>query len=129
MDLSDSDEQALTQYCGSWTEHHDPQGWTDLILSGYQLPAGLQPNTVDLLVRLPPQFPDVPPDMFWVAPSVLVTATGNAPPATEVRETHLSREWQRFSRHIAPGNWITGRDDLSSWLTAIHRTLELDGAA
>ena len=51
-------------------------GWTFVVISDFELPMGFEPNQVDLLVKLPPGFPDAAPDMFWVHPAVQTTKGG-----------------------------------------------------
>lgn len=88
----------------------------------YRLPDGYAPACVDLLLRLPPGFPDVPPDMFWTDP-VVTYNDGHPPLATELRESYLGRSWQRFSRHLEPAAWRPGQDSLQSYITLIHNDL------
>lgn len=97
-------------------------GMVCLVLRAFRLPEGYQPLTVDLLIRLPLQFPEVAPDMFWTDPSVTY-ATGAIPPAAELREIHLGRTWQRWSRHFTDSHWRPGVDDLRSYLRLIRSTL------
>jgi hypothetical protein len=99
-----------------------------LVIFGVELPAGYQPQTVDLLLRLPVQFPQVPPDMFWTDPVVTYDG-GGVPSATELRETHMGRSWQRWSRHFGMSNWRPGIDDLRSYMTLIRSTLEREVVA
>src|SRR5688500_18196397 len=40
------------------TIHKQPDGWSFLVISGYEIPGSFQPRGVDLLVKLPPGFPD-----------------------------------------------------------------------
>lgn len=94
-----------------------------LVIFGVELPSGYQPQTVDLLLRLPLQFPQAPPDMFWTAPVVAYDGRG-VPPATQVREMHMGRSWQRWSRHFGTSHWRPGVDDLRSYMALIRTTLE-----
>jgi hypothetical protein len=98
-------------------------GMVCVVVKGWELPAGYQPDHTDLLVRLPPQFPDAPPDMFWVDPPVRYASTGAAPRAADSLEEYIGRSWQRFSRHLAPGMWQPGRDSLQSYLALIRQDL------
>jgi hypothetical protein len=97
-------------------------GMTCVVLPGWTLPAGLNLPSADLLVRLPPNYPDVPPDMWWFSPAVC-RADGRSAPATEATERHLGRDWQRWSRHFQPGQWNSGTDGLESYLALIRRDL------
>lgn len=101
-------------------------GWTNLIISGYEVPTGFTPERTDLLVRLPPGFPDAAPDMFWADPEIRISATGQYAPASEHREQYAGRTWQRFSRHLPPGAWRPGIDSLESWLAVIRQQLLMD---
>lgn len=97
-----------------------------VVIYDYPLPVGYSPSKVDLLLRLPAGFPDAAPDMFWVDPAVTY-ADGAVPPATEVRELHHERTWQRWSRHLAVA-WRPGIDNLQTYLRLIRTDLENGGA-
>jgi hypothetical protein len=94
-----------------------------VVIRDYPLPAGYTPERTNLLLRLPPNFPDAQPDMYWCDPAVRVGATGAYPVAAELFEQHLGRTWQRFSRHLPAGAWQPGRDSLESFLALIHADL------
>lgn len=125
MLISEAEQEALDSAGASWSKHEMPDGWTCIVISGYRLPVGFAPEAVDLMIRLHPQFPDAPPDMFYICPTAVISRTNQRPTATEADEIYLSRTWQRFSRHLAPGAWKAG-DDLCTWLTAIRHLLRLD---
>lgn len=93
-----------------------------VVVHGYRMPSGLNPEAADLLVRLPPGFPDAAPDMFWLEPFVS-TSAGSGIPGTESREPYAGRTWQRWSRHIS-GQWRPGIDNLGTYLAYIRRCLD-----
>ena len=93
-----------------------------LVLTDYKLPVGYVPQAVDMLLRLPLGFPDVPPDMYWLHPFVAY-ADGSTPPATDVQEVIGDRTWQRWSRHLAHA-WRPGIDCLQTYLRLIRTDLE-----
>lgn len=97
-------------------------GMICVVLPAFPLPAGYDREHTDLLLRLSPGYPDVPPDMWWFNPAVKL-ANGGAPPATDVRESHLGRTWQRWSRHLSPGQWRSGIDSLETFLALIRKEL------
>lgn len=97
-------------------------GMTCVVLPGWTLPAGYDRQTVDLLVRLPTGYPDLPPDMWWFDPPVHL-ANGVTIPATDATEQHLGRSWQRWSRHFQPGQWKSGVDGLESYIALIREEL------
>jgi hypothetical protein len=100
------------------TIHTEAGGWVFVVISQYELPAGFVPNRVDLLVKLPPGFPDAAPDMFWVHPEVRMP-NGAVPKATSP-ERLLGKNWQRFSWHLAPGAWKPGVSELRDFLRCIY---------
>jgi hypothetical protein len=93
-----------------------------LVFSDFELPPGFDRTKADLLLRLAPGYPDVPPDMWWFDPPVQ-RADHAAIPATNVIEQHLGRRWQRWSRHLNSGQWRSGIDSLESFLALIHGEL------
>ena len=97
--------------------HHESNGWKFLVISDYPLPTGFTPNRVQLLVKLPPGFPDAAPDMFWVFPAV--RAPGGCVPRSTCNERLLGKHWQRFSWHLAPGAWRPGVSTLRDFLRCV----------
>lgn len=98
-------------------------GMTCVILKSWPLPRGYDRVCSDLLIRLSPGYPDVHPDMWWFDPPVRL-ADGRTLPATEVMQSLLGRNWQRWSRHFNTGQWQPGVDGLESYLALIRRDLE-----
>jgi hypothetical protein len=94
-----------------------------VVLASYPLPAGYDQTQSDLLLRLSPGYPDVPPDMWWFSPAVKL-ANGRTVRATESTEHHLGRMWQRWSRHFNQGQWKSGVDCLETFLALIRKELE-----
>lgn len=99
-------------------------GMIALVIHGWPVPAGYEPREIDLLVRLPAGFPDAAPDMYWVDPPVRLAGSGAYPQAADLIESHVGRQWQRFSRHLPAGAWQPGRDSLESYLALIRTELE-----
>jgi hypothetical protein len=96
---------------------------TCVTFPNFALPPGLNVAVSDLLIRLNPGFPDVPPDMWWFNPAVSRT-DGKPIPATEHFEIHLGKNWQRWSRHLNAGQWQSGIDSLQTFLAIINRDLQ-----
>jgi hypothetical protein len=99
-------------------ETGDEAGFTTIMIRDYPTGPNMAPQRTTLLLRLPPGFPDATPDMFWLDPPITTTA-GAVIPGTEVRESHLDRTWQRWSRHIQ-GQWRPGIDNLATYLAYIR---------
>ncbi len=105
--------------------HQESGGWQFLVISNYELPGGFEPNRVDLLLKLPPTFPDAAPDMFWVHPAV--NAPNGCVPRASSNELLLGKDWQRFSWHLGPTAWKPGISTLRDYLRCVQaRFLRMD---
>ncbi len=122
--LPPNDTKFLTERVGN-AKHilTSEQNMTCIVLHDFRLPAGLNHEKSDLLLRIQPGYPDVPPDMWWFDPPVR-RADGHAIPATEVIEHYLGRGWQRWSRHLPPGQWQSGVDGLENFLALVRKELQ-----
>ena len=98
-------------------------GMTCVVMPQWPLPRGFDRDESDLLIRLSPGYPDVPPDMWWFSPPVHL-ANGQDLPATNAVEGYLGRSWQRWSRHFSGGQWQSGVDGLESFLALVRQNLE-----
>ena len=119
MPLPDNDESYLRER-GLAYEAAVDANMTCVVLAGYKLPEGYDHAEADLLLRLSPGYPDIPPDMWWLSPAIKL-ADGRTIRATETEESHLGRNWQRWSRHLDGGQWLPGRDSLESYLALIDQ--------
>ena len=95
---------------------------TCIVFKDYLLPRGFDREKSDLLLRFSAGYPDVAPDMWWFDPPIK-RADGQVIPATEVVETHMGRNWQRWSRHFTAGQWRSGIDSLQSYFALIRNEL------
>ncbi|MCA9493209.1 MAG: hypothetical protein KC621_24930 [Myxococcales bacterium] len=102
--------------------HPQPDGWTFLVVDDFDIPVEYGPHRVQLLIKLPPLFPDAAPDMFWVRPAVHV-ANGTLPRGAS-HEVLLQQEWQRFSWHLASGAWKPGVSTLRDYLRCVRGRFE-----
>lgn len=93
-----------------------------VLIPNYALPSGFTHVSSDLLLRLSPGYPDVPPDMWWFDPAVQ-RVDGQTIIATDSTEGHLGRVWQRWSRHLTPGQWQAGIDTIESYLALVAKEL------
>lgn len=121
MTLTTEDQLALRRM-GLEASVLDEGGMTCVEIPDFPLPDGFTVPTSNLLLRLNPAFPDVPPDMWWFDPPAK-RADGVAIPATEHTEHHVGRKWQRWSRHLEPSQWQSGTDSLESFIAIIRREL------
>ena len=106
---------------GRLAVHQQADGWQFLVISGFDLPGSYAPSNVELLVKLPPLFPDAPPDMFWVRPAVTLKS-GQLPRST-TNENLLGDTWQRFSWHLVDGAWKPGTSTLRDFLRCVRGRL------
>jgi hypothetical protein len=121
MSLPESDVDYLRSR-GLAHEVTTEAGFICIVFPAWPLPGGYNRSASDLLLRLQPGYPDVPPDMWWFG-DTLTLAAGGVIEATQVMETHLGRMWQRWSRHLQPGQWKSGIDGMESYLALIAREL------
>lgn len=94
-----------------------------VVLTDFPLPPGrFQVERADILIMLPPAYPDAPPDMFFAEPHLVLVAEGREPRCTQMRQTFAGRTWQRWSRHSY--EWRPGIDGLWTMLKRIETALE-----
>jgi hypothetical protein len=93
-----------------------------VILQAFPLPGGFDRQQSDLLLRLSPGYPDVPPDMWWFDPPIH-RGDGQPIPNADVIEHYLGRSWQRWSRHFSAGQWRSGVDSLESFIALLRKEL------
>jgi hypothetical protein len=77
-------------------------------------------SLTDLLVIVPLPYPEAKLDMFYVEPD-LTLSSGSIPRGAEVIESHVGRNWRRFSWHTSI--WNPAVDDLASHLGMIEQRL------
>lgn len=124
MELPSRDQSFLRERRFDWELVPDPGGLGCLIIRGFDVSGGgFSPASTELMVRIPPQFPMAPLDMWYCDPPIRRADTGHFAPASEVVEPHLGRNWQRFSRHLN-GGWRPGVDGLRSFFALIQKELQ-----
>jgi hypothetical protein len=99
-----------------------------LVIVDYPVPAGYDHGETDLLLRLPRQWPDGVPDMFWTAPHLKIAANGAWPNASGHLMDIDGRKWQRWSRHYRD-RWRPGVDGLENLLVIVNREMAKDVSA
>lgn len=121
--LPSEDRAYLAQRFPAFAEHIEG-GMLCLVLPDYSLPTGLAPNRAELLLRLSPSYPDVPPDMWWFHPA-LRRSDGGSIPNVDVTEQYLGKAWQRWSRHLDAHQWRPGADSIHTFLAVLKNDLAL----
>ena len=125
LHLPDDDEEFLEGLGVKWELHPDGDQAAFLVLRGFHVSGGgFTPASTDLLVRIPPQYPLAPLDMWYCAPAIRLASTNAFADRADQFETYLGVSWQRFSRHLPGGSWKPGIDGLRTFFTFIFAELQ-----
>lgn len=98
-----------------------PGGWEFVVIRKLPLAEGYSKSHVDLLLKVPPPYPNGSLDMFWVDDDLRL-ANGTLPSSTTL-EHQLGRNWLRFSWH--PQNWHPARDSIITFIAFVERRLAM----
>jgi hypothetical protein len=99
-------------------------GKKGVILTGITLPEGkYQVDQADILILLPPSYPEVAPDMFYAVPHLKLLAGQREPRCTQARQAFDGQIWQRWSRHN--NQWRPGTDGIWTMLKRVEEALEV----
>lgn len=97
-----------------------------VILRDVKLPEGkYDAPQADILIMLPPGYPDCAPDMFFAMPWLRLSSTKSYPRAADQPFGFNGVQWQRWSRHN--GEWRTGVDGIWTMVKRIEEALEVAG--
>lgn len=123
MKLLEQDEEYLNSKQYDWEFIlGNNEGY--LIIKNYRLKSDrYNTQETDLMIRIPNGYNMAALDMFYVDPHIRLKDTDDYPPAANSIETYIDRQWQRFSRHLNPGEWRAGIDGIETILS--HATKEL----
>lgn len=121
MALPEADQQYLNSH-GVTFEMVSDGTHTGVVFKQFLLPAGkFNHAAADVLVLLPPGYPDVAPDMFYFDPWLTLQSVGRYPTCADQPYVFQSRNWQRWSRHNSA--WRPGIDGLHTMLKRIEHAL------
>lgn len=104
--------------------HEEAQdgGQKAVILRAYALPAArFDRACADILILLPPGYPDLSPDMFYLVPWVRLVGAHRFPSRADVPFAFGGRSWQRWSRHNT--EWRPGVDGIWTMVKRIDAAL------
>lgn len=97
-------------------------GQAGLVLKGIPVPDGkFDAAAVDILILLPPGYPDCPPDMFYCMPWLKLRSAGQYPRAADQPHPFRGESWQRWSRHN--NAWRPGVDGIHTMVKRIELAL------
>lgn len=78
-----------------------------------------------LLILLPKGYADVPPDMFYFSPALILKSNSTYPAQADVFVDHFKIKWQRWSRHADASSWRSGIDGIESYIQRVVNALKL----
>lgn len=123
--LPEADQNYLSKKACSYREVDD-NGKKGIIFQDYILPANkYDRERVDLLVLLPNGYSDIPPDMFYLHPGILLMPDKKPAKKTQVNIIFEQKQWQRWSRHSPKNKWRPGIDGLHTYLKKIDEALKM----
>ena len=97
-------------------------GQAGVVLKGIQVPDGkFDADSVDILILLPPGYPDSPPDMFYCMPWLKLRSVGRYARAADQPHPFRGESWQRWSRHN--NVWRPGVDGINTMVKRIELAL------
>ena len=100
----------------------DEGGMKALVLPSFGLPPGhFDAAAADILILLPPGYPDAAPDMFHAIPWLRLSGSGAYPRCADQPVVFAGRNWQRWSRHS--GEWRPGADGIWTMLKRVEAAL------
>lgn len=120
--LLEEDAAFLREKSFIWTATKEGNGFIHVVLKDFPFP-GFVPDKADLLIRLPPGYPNARPDMFYNYPYIQ-RPNGTVPQATECKESYNGIAWQRWSRHMASELWRPGTDGLKTYVMVVKKEIE-----
>lgn len=103
-------------------EVSEDSDFINLVFKTFPLEEGYSAPVSDLLLRVPRSYPEAGPDMFWVDPEIIL-ATGQIPQSAENIESHLGKNWRRFSWHRQGSPWNPTIDNIQGYVEFIRRRL------
>jgi hypothetical protein len=118
---------------GSGLAHLEDEQLRYLVLRDFPVAAGVYSydgkpvTTVNVLVRIPSNYPTVGTDMLWVYPRIARTDAKAIPNSQNPGEGDASffqgTEYCRWSRHYAEGSWKAGVDGIQKIISRIEWAL------
>ena len=121
MALPEADQRYLDSH-GIAIEMVSDGTHTGVVFKQMSAPAGKFNHAVaDVLVILPPGYPDVAPDMFFCDPWLTLQSSGHYPNRADQPHAFHGRNWQRWSRHNP--SWRPGIDGLHTMIKRIEHAL------
>lgn len=118
MNLPEDDEEYLNSKGYRWELLPGTDG-ACLLIHEYELSIRYSPERTTIMIRIPAQYNIAGLDMFYADPPITFRGTNQYPDRADQFESHCSRRWQRFSRHLNVTPWRPGVDGIASFLGGI----------
>ena len=120
LPLKDRNYLNKKKICFDTASENDSKG---VILKNFSLPDDkFNLKEADVLIILPPGYPDCAPDMFYTQPWLKLSETNNYAQATDQSYQFSGHSWQRWSRHNS--SWRSGVDGIWTMLQRVKDALE-----
>ena len=117
-----SNDQAYLQSHETKLELVNEGNQKAIILKDFELPENkFDSAQTDILILLPPSYPDAPPDMFYADPWLKLKSSGTWPAKADQTHKFCGRNWQRWSRHN--NHWRPGIDTIRTFIQRIKTAL------
>jgi hypothetical protein len=124
MSLLPSSDAAYLGQKGIAYDEVEENGQKAIVFRAYGLPAArFDSSRADILIILPPGYPDVAPDMFYLLPWVRLAAVNRYPNAADQPFSFKGQIWQRWSRHN--NEWRPNVDGIWTMLKRIDAALQV----
>lgn len=123
--LPETDREYLASK-GITFEEVEKDGKKAVVLKDRPLPGErFDTKLVDVLILLPPGYPDLGPDMFYLLPWVKIVPANTFPKAADQPLDFNGQRWQRWSRHNT--DWRPGIDGMWTMIKRVEHALEIAG--
>lgn len=120
--LPDEDEETLEKMGLRWETLTQPGMW--LVIYDYPIPDGYNVVTATLALRITPSYPATEIDMAYFNPPLSKNNGKGISCATPLAID--GKNFQQWSRHRKPGQWVAGVDNLATHLSLVDNWLVND---
>jgi hypothetical protein len=76
-----------------------------IIIRHYPLKSGWNQTDTEVLVFIPPGYPNTPPDFFYTQNDLRLSNGNRLPDKTTANTQKLGKPWLQFSYHVEKADW------------------------
>lgn len=117
--LPDEDEETLEKMGLQWETLTQPGMW--LLIYDYPIPDGYNVSTATLALKITPSYPASEIDMAYFNPPLSKNNGKGISAATPLAID--GKNFQQWSRHRKPGEWVAGVDNIATHLSLVDNWL------